>query len=141
MQEGENKFDRKRVVITSVTTFSLLVLPYSSIPENIFFIVPGAVEVIAVLVLLGWTGYQASSVSKKKVNASENLRRSIDDEIERLRGEIDNAHTPAIAKLLDKQLIELYKVRADQSAVQRKNLWMISRSMTTKTVFWKLKES
>lgn len=122
MKEGEDKIDRKRVVITSVTTFALIALPHVEVPDKFLWVVPGAIELIAVLILLFWTDHQAGRINKKKVSARESLRRSIDDEIEKLTIEVEKARTPSIAKFLDKQLAELYKERAEQSAAHRKGL-------------------
>lgn len=122
MKEGEGKIGGKRVIITSVTTFSLFALPYANIPEELLFVVPGIIEFIAFVILFVWVAYQSGRISKKKFDASESLRRSIDDEIEKLTVEVERARNPSTARLLEKQLAELYKERAEQSAVRRKRL-------------------
>jgi len=120
MQRGGNKPDRKRVVITSATTLLLLALPYAAIPEKLFFLVPAAVEVLALIMVLIWAGQRASNTNKKKASASENLRRSIDADIEKIKLDIERAPTATITKLLYKSLAALYKERDEESAVHRK---------------------
>lgn len=122
MQEGEKKSNRKTVITTSVTSLVLLVLPIAAIPENLFFIIPGLVEFIAIGVLWGGAGYRANSTKRKKVIASQSLRRSIDDDIDALKLEIERAPNSRIAKILGNQLVELYKERAEESAVHRRDL-------------------
>jgi hypothetical protein len=122
MQEGGNKPDKKRVVITSLTTLFLLVFPYTAIPDKIFFIVPLVVEGLATLGIMIWTWQQVTSNKKMKSTASENLRRSIDDDIDKTKLAIERAPSKPIAKLLEKHLVELYQEKREESVVHRKGI-------------------
>jgi hypothetical protein len=122
MQEGEKKSNRKALVTTSITSVVLFVLPFAGVPENAFFLIPGVVEIAAIGVLWRVAGYRVNVSKKKKSIASDTLRRSIDDDIESLKRDIENAPSATIARVLSKQLVELYKERGEESAVLRKDL-------------------
>lgn len=122
MKEDANKPDKKRVTITVITTLSLLVFPYLTIPEKLFFLVPIVVEVLATILLLLWTWQQATKNKKMKVTASESLRMSIDDDIEKTKLDIERASSKTIAKLLEKHLLDLYKEKREESVVHRKGI-------------------
>lgn len=117
--QRKDKFDRRSVFVTSLSTLILAFLPALSFPDKFFFVVPGVVEILVMGVLWIWIGYKVADVKKKKLTASESLRQSIDDDIETLKIQIDHAASPKILKQLEKSLADLYKEKLEESAAHR----------------------
>lgn len=122
MQGGEKETKKKRLIITSITTFCLFALPYTPIPEGMFFLMPGIAETAAFLGVLAWVEFKSSAVSKKTAATKSELISTLDKSIEKLNGEIAAATSPAIIKVLNKELTGLYKERSQELAMHRNKL-------------------
>ncbi|MBI6695107.1 hypothetical protein YA0788_23570 [Pseudomonas corrugata] len=120
--EAENKPDKKRIVITTITSSCLFILPFTSAPEQIYFTIPLAAEFLAFCLILCWIEYKGKTVSKKKSVVKTALILSIDSSIEKLRAELDETTNPAIAKILNKQLVELYKEKSEMRNMHHQKL-------------------
>ena len=121
MQEGAKGGGKRRVVITSATTLCLIAAPYVAISERFAFLIPGVAELAAYVVLIFWVEHKERSASKKAEVVRTELRSSIEEAIAKLADERQRA-TPAIRKVLDKQLMELYKERDQEFAEHRNKL-------------------
>ncbi|MBA2928598.1 hypothetical protein G9Q86_08435 [Pseudomonas sp. CCUG 57209] len=122
MQGGEKETKKKRLIITTVTTSCLFVLPFTPIPEGMFFLMPGIAEGAAFLAILAWIEFKGRAVSKKTAATKSELLSTLDKSIDKLTGEVAAATSPAIIKVLNKELTELYKERSQDLAIHRKKL-------------------
>lgn len=122
MQGGEKETKKKRFIITTVTTSCLFALPFTPIPEGMFFLMPGIAEAAAFLGILAWIELKSRAVSKKTAATKNELISTLDKSIDKLTGEAAAATDPEIINVLNKELTELYKERSQDLAGHRKKL-------------------
>lgn len=127
MIESEKKNKDRRVLVTTITTFFLLALPYVKIPNSIVFLAPITAELIVSLIFILWTAYRSHSASKKKVDATSELVLSLRSNIDSLKSEVASTEDGPIKDMLQKKLSDLYKEKIDEDSKQREEIRLARR--------------
>lgn len=122
MQGGLKRSRTGRIVITSITTTCLFILPLTSIPDGILFLVPGIAEAAAFLFVIIWSELKGQNIRKKAEAQKTELLSTIENSIESLNLELSKTKDQKIKAAIKKELEELYRERNQERATHRKKL-------------------